>query len=350
MDIKKFMDVEKTSFQIIKFYIKFYMNKINQSESDALTNYKGDNWYPDINYYLINNKFRFDNYFYYNSSPNNKTLTHEQKHIKSQLKKYYKILFYIKEIDNVFRKIPKYDKNIMVYRGISDKNQELKNMIYLLETSKIGSTFVFPTYVSTSLNINTAINFSSKRLYKSQMNITKNIRLNDKIDIGYEDIYKLFGEKKFFLMKINIPKGNKFMYLEHFNKHGKNILIESWEHEVLLPRNCKMKLTKKYDELFPQTLQSIHRSESIKHKITNIMKDKIKYIPTRVYEFDYEGYVDKELSIPVIESIDIKKHLSTLENHQLSVQVKDDIIKEMEKQQKKKLKNIFQVENAKVVK
>lgn len=45
-------------------------------------------------------------------------------------------------------------------------------------------------------------------------------------------------------MKINIPKGNKFIYLEHFNKLGKNILIESWEHEVLLPRNCKMRLIK----------------------------------------------------------------------------------------------------------
>ena len=344
MDIKKFMEVEKTSFRIIKFYIDFFMNKINQSESDALTKYKGDSWYPDINYYLINNKFNFNDYFYYNSSPNNKTLTDEKKQIKAQLKKNYKILFYIKEIDNVFRKIPIYNKNIMVYRGIVSGNQQLKTMIYVLETSKIGSTFVFPTYVSTSLNINTAIKFSSKQLYKSQMNMTKNIRLNDRLDIGYEDIYKLFGEKKFFLMKINIPKGNKFIYLERFNKNHKNILIESWEHEVLLPRNCKMRLTKKYDELFPQTL------ESITHKVNNIIKDNIKYIPTRVYEFEYEGYVDNELIIPVIESVDIKKHLTKLENHQLSVQVKDDIIKEMEKLQKKKLKNMFQMENAKLAK
>jgi len=344
MDIKKFMEVEKISFQIIKFYIKFYMNKINQSESDALTNYKGDIWYPDINYYLINNKFKSDDYLYYNSSPNNKTLTNEQKQIKKQLKKNYKILFYIKEIDNVFNKIPIYNKNIMVYRGIKYNNQQVKDIIYVLETSKIGSTFVFPTYLSTSLNINTAINFSSKQLYKSQMNMTKNIRLNDRLDIGYEDIYKLFGKKKFFLMKINIPKGNKFIYLEHFNKHGKNVLIENWEHEVLLPRNCKLKLTKKYDELFPQTLQSIT------HKVKNIIKDNIKYIPTRVYEFEYEGYDDKELIIPVIESIDIKKYLTTLKNHQLSIQVKDDTIKEIEKQQKKKFKNLFQVENAKLVK
>ena len=182
------------------------------------------------------------------------------------------------------------------------------------------------------------------------MNMTKNIRLNNKIDIGYDDIYKLFGEKKFFLMKINIPKGNKFIYLEHFNKHGKNILIESWEHEVLLPRNCKLKLTKKYDELFPQTLQSIYRHESIKHKITDIIKDKVKYIPTRVYEFDYEGYEDKELSIPVIESIEMKKYLTKPENRALSVQVKDDFIKEMEKLQKKPMKSIFQVENTKLVK
>ena len=348
MDIKKFMEVEKTSFQIIKFYIDFYMNKINQSESDALKNYKGDSWYPDINYYLINNKFKFEDYYYYNSSPNNKTLTDEQKHIKKQLKKYYKILFFIKEIDNVFRKIPNYNKNIIVYRGIQT-NKQIKNMIYVLETSKIGSTYVFPTYVSTSLNINTAIYFSSKRLYKSQLNMTKNIRLNDKLDIGYEDIYKLFGEKTFFLMKINIPKGNKFMYLEHFNKQGKNILIESWEHEVLLPRNCKMKLTKKYDELFPQTLQSIYHLESMKHKIKNIIKDKVKYIPMRVYEFDYEGYEDKEIIIPVIESVDIKKYLNKPENKALSAQVKNDIIKEMEKLQKKPMKSIFQVENTKSV-
>ena len=343
MDIKKFMEVEKTSFQIIKFYIDFFMNKINQSESIALTNYKGSG-YIDINYYLINNKFKIIDNIYYNSSLNNKTLTDEQKQIKAQLKKHYNILFYIKEIDNIFRKIPIYNKNIVVYRGIMYNNQQVKDIIYVLETAKIGSTFVFPTYLSTSLNINTAINFSSKQLYKSQMNITKNIRFNDRLDIGYDDIYKLFGKKKFFLMKINIPKGNKFMYLEHFNKHGKNILIENWEHEVLLPRNCKMKLIKKYDKLFPQTLQSIA------HKVKNIIKDKVKYIPTRVYEFDYQEYDDKELIIPVIESVDMKKYLTTLKNHQLSIQVKDDIVKEMEKQQKKKLKNIFQVENAKIVK
>ena len=349
MDIKKFMDVEKTSFQIIKYYIDFFMNKINLSESNALTNYKGDNWYPDINYYLINKKFKFDEYVFYNSNLN-KTLTDDQKQIKAQLKKYYKILIYIKEIDNVFKKIPNYNKNIMVYRGINTKNQQLKNMIYVLETSKIGSTFVFPTYLSTSLNINTAINFSSKLLYKSQMNMTKNIRLNNKIDIGYDDIYKLFGEKKFFLMKINIPKSNKFIYLEHFNKHGKNILIESWEHEVMLPRNCKLKLTKKYDELFPQTLQSIYRHDSIKHKITDIIKDKVKYILTRVYEFSYEGYEDKELSIPVIESVEMKKYLTKPENRTLSVQVKDDIIKEIDILQKKPMKSIFQVDNSKAVK
>ncbi len=56
-------------------------------------------------------------------------------------------------------------------------------MIYIFETSNIGSIFIFPTYISTSLNINTAINFSPNYLDKSQINMTKNIRLND-------DIYK----------------------------------------------------------------------------------------------------------------------------------------------------------------
>ena len=347
MDIKKFMDIEKTSFQIIKFYYNFYMNKLNVSESDALSFYKGFYGFKDINYYLINNKFTFDEYFYYNSNQDNKTLTDNHKQIKAQLKKYYKILFYIKEIDNVFRKITPYNKNLMVYRGIKYNNQQVKDIIYVLETSRIGSTFVFPTYLSTSLNINTSINFTSDRLYKSQLNMTKNIRLNNKIDIGYDDIYKLFGEKKFFLMKINIIKGNKFMYLEYFSKNGKNTLISNWEHEILLPRNSKLKLTKKYDELFPQTL---YGKLNIKHKITDIIKDKVKYIPTRVYEFDYEGYEDKELSIPVIESVEMKKYLTKPENRALSVKVKEDFIKEMEKLQKKPMKSIFQVEKAKLVK
>ena len=344
MDIKKFMEIEKISFQIIKFYLKFYMNKINLSESDALTYYKDSS--NNINNYLINNKFTFDDYFYYDLNQNNKTLSNDQKQIKAQLKKYYKILFYIKEIDNIYKKIPVYNKNIVVYRGINGSNQQIKNMIYVLETSKIGSTIIFPTYLSTSLNINTSINFSSRHLFKSRLNMNKNIRLNDKIDIGYEDIYKLFGEKKFFLMKINIQKGNKFMYLEYFYKNGKNTLINNWEHEILLPRNCKLKLTKKYDELFPQTLYGL----DTKHKISDILKDKVKYIPTRVYEFDYEGYEDKELSIPVIESVEMKKYLTKPENRALSVQVKNDIIKEMEKLQKKPMKSIFQVEKAKLVK
>jgi hypothetical protein len=320
------------------------MNKINLSESDALTYYKDSS--NNINNYLINNKFKFDDYFYYDLNQNNKTLSNDQKQIKAQLKKYYKILFYIKEIDNIYKKIPVYNKNIVVYRGINGSNQQIKNMIYVLETSKIGSTFIFPTYLSTSLNINTSINFSSRHLFKSRLNMNKNIRLNDKIDIGYEDIYKLFGEKKFFLMKINIQKGNKFMYLEYFYKNGKNTLINNWEHEILLPRNCKLKLTKKYDELFPQTLYGL----DTKHKISDILKDKVKYIPTRVYEFDYEGYEDKELSIPVIESVEMKKYLTKPENRALSVQVKNDIIKEMEKLQKKPMKSIFQVEKAKLVK
>jgi hypothetical protein len=65
----------------------------------------------------------------------------------------------------------------------------------------------------------------------------KNIRLNDRINIGYEDIYKLFGKKKFFLMKINVPKGNKFIYLERFNKNNKNILIEKSKKVVLRIKN-----------------------------------------------------------------------------------------------------------------
>jgi hypothetical protein len=344
MDIKRFMDIEKTSFQIIKFYYNFYMNKLNVSESNALSSYKDNSM--NINHYLINNKFRFEDSFYYNSNQDNKTLTDEHKQIKTQLKKYYKILFYIKDIDNIYKKIMPYNKNIVVYRGINGNNQQIKNMIYVLETSKIGATFIFPTYISTSLNMNTSINFSSRHLYKSRLNMNKNIKLNNKIDIGYDDIYKLFGEKKFFLMKINIPKGNKFMYLEYFYKNGKNTLINNWEHEILLPRNCKLKLTKKYDELFPQTLYGL----DTKHKISNILKNKVKYIPTRVYEFDYEGYEEKELSIPIIESVEMKKYLTKPENRALSAQVKNDIIKEMEKLQKKPMKSIFQVENANVVK
>jgi hypothetical protein len=46
----------------------------------------------------------------------------------------------------------------------------------------------------------------------------------------------------------------------------------------------------------------------------------------------------------------MKKYLTKPENRALSVQVKNDIIKEMEKLQKKPMKSIFQVEKAKLVK
>ena len=52
MDVKDYLLLEKKTFAIIKYYINFYLNKLNMSQKEALEYYKG------YGYNSINNLFK----------------------------------------------------------------------------------------------------------------------------------------------------------------------------------------------------------------------------------------------------------------------------------------------------
>ena len=58
------------------------------------------------------------------------------------------------------------------------------------------------------------------QLFKS--NIKKNMTVLGKENIACNNTYNMFGDKLFFIMKINIPKNNKFIYLERISKQNKS--------------------------------------------------------------------------------------------------------------------------------
>jgi len=340
MEVKDYLQLEKKTFAIIKYFINFYLNKLNMSHLEALEYYKGSGYNP-INNFLLTNKFK--SYFFYHFSKNNDKknnkndkndkLNELDKEIKEVLINNYKLLFYIQDIDSIFRILPVYNKKITVFRGMHGCNKEMKDIIYILETSKIGSTFSIPTYISSSLDINKALAFSETQLFKSY--IKKNMTVLGKKNIACNNIYNMFGDKLFCIMKINIPKNNKFIYLERIYKQNKSdFTIENWEHEILLPRNSKIKLVKKYDKLFSYTMDHTN------YKIKNIIKDTVKYAPTRIYEFDYEGYDDKELIIPIIDKVELSKSLKNKKDMNLSKNIYDKLYDNRKKLQKKKLKEM----------
>ena len=340
MDVKDYLLLEKKTFAIIKYYIHFYLNKLNMSQKEALEYYKGAG-YNSINNFLVNDKFKL--YFSHwsknndekkNKNNKNNKLNELDKEIKKVLINNYKLLFYIQDIDSIFRILPVYNKKIIVYRGMHGCNKEMKDIIYILETSKIGSIFSIPTYISSSLDINRALMFSPTQLFKSNIK-KKNMTVLGKENIACNNIYNMFGDKLFFIMKINIPKNNKFIYLERISKQNKSdFTIENWEHEILLPRNSKIKLVKKYDKLFSYSM------EHTNYKIKNIIKDTVKYTPTRIYEFEYEGYDDKELTIPIIDKVELSKSLINKKDINLSKNIYDKLYNDRKKLQKKKLKEM----------
>jgi len=124
-------------------------------------------------------------------------------------------------------------------------------------------------------------------------------------------------------MKINIPKGNKFLYLDVFPQFeedfGKN-KIEIVENEILLPRNSILKLVKRYD----LTMKMLKPKE---YSANNILHNKVKHenLQTRIYEFDYVGYEDTKQKIKFDVSLSFNENKSYLKK----------IAKEVENEMKK---------------
>ena len=277
--------IEKEMFAIIKFFYKFYTNKITDYQRKVIIDYIAD---YNINNFLLGKDKSLDYLSGY---------TKEKSKVIDEILKYqYKKIFRINELDNIFRIVPAYNKKIVTYRGLHICNRypiepNLKNMVYELERSNIGKEFMFSTFLSTSLDMNISFyQFANpKWTYgETKNNINKYV---NKLQTTCDDLFELFGKKYFLLMKINIPKGNKFLYLDIFTNSEKNKILNS-ENEILLPRNSILKLVKRYDLRMKMRKPKEYSANNILHN-----KLKHKNLPTRIYEFDYIGYEDTKQKI-----------------------------------------------------
>jgi len=295
-------NLEKEMLAIIKFFYKFYANKITDVQRKAIFKYREMHY---INIFLLGKDISLKDLLYGHTS--------EKSQVFENILKYkFELVFYINELDNIFRIVPKYNKKIVTYRGLHICNRypiepNLKNMVYELERSNIGKEFMFSTFLSTSLDSYIAFYKFANPTWKYNKNTNK--KYINKLQTTCDDLFELFGKKYFLLMKINIPKGNKFLYLDIFPFMGGNIInnISIDENEVLLPRNSILKLVKRYD-----LRMKMHKPRE--YSADNILHNKIKYenLPTRIYEFDYMRYEDTKQKIEFDVDLDFNQNKTYL--------------------------------------
>jgi hypothetical protein len=308
-------NLEKDMLAIIKFFYKFYANKITDVQRKAIFRYREMHY---INNFLLGKDKSLD-------------LISDHTNEKSEvldkiLKNQFKLIFYINELDNIFRIVPAYNKKIVTYRGLHICNRypiepNLKNMVYELERSNIGKEFMFSTFLSTSLDPYIAFYRFANPIWTSHAS-RNNKKYANKLQTTCDDLFELFGKKYFLLMKINIPKGNKFLYLDIFPFMGGNVInsIAIDENEILLPRNSILKLVKRYD-----LRMKMHKPKE--YSANNILKNKLEHenLPTRIYEFDYMGYEDSKQKIELDVFLEFNKNKTYLKK----------IAKEVENEMKK---------------
>lgn len=308
--------LEKEIFGLTKFFIKFYKNNINDVQRKVISNYRG---WSNVNYLLLGLDKSLDLIKEYMHDEKSKIL-------EKALKTRYRYMYEINQLDNLFRIVPAYNKKIVTYRGIQVCNDyktevNLKNMVYELERSKIGEDFLFSTFLSTSLDPYIAIyNFALPSQYASVKDNNK--KYINKLKTTCDDLYELFGKKYFLLMKINIPKGKKFLYFDivnHFSNENKKDKIYIWENEILLPRNSKLKLIKRYDK-------QMNMKKPTSYFVNNILKNTVEHekIPTRVYEFEYIDYEDSNMKMELDIFLEFNKDKTYLK--EIEKQVEDEYI------------------------
>ena len=308
--------LEKDMLAIVKFFYKFYANKITGVQRKAIFKYREMHY---INIFLLGKNKSLDLISDHTQEKSNV--------IDKVLKNQYKLVFYINELDNIFRIVPAYNKKIVTYRGLHICNRypiepNLKNMVYELERSNIGKEFMFSTFLSTSLDPYIAFyNFANPK-WNSGATKNSNKKYVNKLQTTCDDLFELFGKKYFLLMKINIPKGNKFLYLDIFPFMGGNVKnnIAIDENEILLPRTSILKLVKRYD-----LRMKMHKPKE--YSANNILHNKVKHenLPTRIYEFDYVGYEDTKQKIDFDIFLEFNKNKTYLKK----------IAKEVENEMKK---------------
>ena len=126
-------------------------------------------------------------------------------------------------------------------------------------------------------------------------------------------------------MKINIPKGKKFLYFDiidtyTYSDENKKDKIGIWENEILLPRNSKLKLIKRYDK-------QMNMKKPTSYFVNNILKNTVIHekIPTRIYEFEYIDYEDSNKKMELDIFLEFNKDKTYLK--EIEKQVEDEFTK-----------------------
>jgi hypothetical protein len=259
------------SQELKKKFDKFY-EKQDEYSLYLLTDYKSLGSF-EINTFLYDRKLFFSEYrkslflMLDNIFRGKKALENEK--IKTDIINniyfsFYRIVKSITTLDELFRRAPKLEDNMMVYRGVRFSTPKLESkMLSKLSKLKRGDNFIFENFLSTSLLNQTAIDFLESQF------------TNDK-------------KPRCCLFKIKIPKNTRVIYLDtdltgfKFLKPNKSVddvrQILFSEYEILLPRSTLLKFEKKY---------AISGKVPTSCKLDDIKKGCISDI--QVYEFEVKG-------------------------------------------------------------
>lgn len=243
----------KDSEYFISKYKNFY-NKLDKSDLEGLSYYKGDGYYM-LNYLLNNNKLSNEyliNYIKKSKDGKEVTMSGLKDYVKFKINK---LLENILKLEKVFQKAPKSDKKLSVFRGITETDTKI------ISQYKVGDKIKFNSYTSTSFSPKISVRFMKNRFTK-------------KLNCCF--------------MVIEIPKNVKMIYLPWVNQDNnkQNLTDHTFdgdEFELLLPRGCEFVVTKidkvKTTDLFL----------NYNKKYKELQKDILSNNKTSIYYLKYIG-------------------------------------------------------------
>jgi hypothetical protein len=260
--------------ELIDTYNIFYKD-LSPDQKEVLNKYK-TTFYWDINLFLYDREEYYRSTYlniiemldsiYKDKQKEKLSLNSIKKELfNKSIEVYEQLIYNISTMDTIFDKVKPIGKKHIVYRGmvLDEKNQYQVKTLKKLYSLKVGETITFQNFISTSLDSSVSFNFSSSKFTEKK---------DDEICC---------------LLKINIPKSTKLLYLDAeevgFKGYTDSESISIWsEYEFLLPRSS----TLKYKGSF-----------FIENKIPfiapkNFVKTDYHISKMKVLEFDYVG-IDK---------------------------------------------------------
>jgi hypothetical protein len=285
LETKKIDTHNQSEIHILNQKIKYVkqshklFSSLNAEEKKVLNNYKYTA-YHYINLFLRNNyKFtsidlnKFKSIVDYNREiPDFYSITTDNisKYIEYGINKLIKS---IRTMDNIFEKknTPKLTENDILYRGI--------NAEYDVSKFQIGKELDMESFLSCSFNVNIAEAFTSAYLKNESHCCMFVIK-------GYKDVPFIYLQWNY----VNLKKVS-----------DENFIMPSGgdEHEIVLPRGCKFKITDihKYIPTKKQMLKNISTG-----KVIQLLEK--KYKTTEINEEIYEKEISKMFSNLIVVELE----------------------------------------------